>query len=264
MPRHCHLIFASVKMGCYCGSVTTVPVLLLASAGVGFGHAIMPDHWAPLAVLARTRRTPLRRVLQQSSLAAVAHVLLSVLLGGLLIVIGLRFRATVQRHEDFVVGGILLATGLVLLVLELLGRGHRHGDGHAHGHRYGHAHDHGNDDHGDHDHDADGDHQISGTTRTHRDLFALIVPFGAAASPDLTILPVFLAASALGSGPAAGSLAVFALVTIVTIVGMTVLTAAGARLLTGPRLGRGIDRRANLLTAATLVVIGGLVASGVI
>ncbi len=262
MPRHCHLIFASVKVRCYYGRVTTVPVLLLASAGVGFGHAIMPDHWAPLAVLARTRRTPLRRVLQQSSLAAVTHVLLSVLLGGLLILIGLRFRATVQRHEDLVVGGILLATGLVLLVLELLGRGHRHDDGHAHGH--GHADDHDNHDDGDRDHGADEDSKISGATRAHRDLFALIVPFGAAASPDLTILPVFLAASALGSGPAAGSLAVFALVTIVTIVGMTVLTAAGARLLTGPRLERGIDRRANLLTAATLVVIGGLVASGVI
>jgi ABC-type nickel/cobalt efflux system permease component RcnA len=251
--------------------VTTVPVLLLASAGVGFGHAILPDHWVPLAVLARTRRTPLGRVLRQSSLAAVTHVLLSVLLGGLLILIGLRFRATVQRHEDLVVGGILLATGLALLVLELLGRGYRHGDGHAHGHGHGHAHDHDHaDDHRDHDHDHDHDHshghdhQHSGASRAPRDRLAFIVPFGAAASPDLTILPVFLAASALGGGPAAGSLAVFAAVTVVTIVGLTVLTAAGARLLTGPRLERGIDRRANLLTAATLVVIGGLVASGVI
>jgi ABC-type nickel/cobalt efflux system permease component RcnA len=154
---------------------------------------------------------------------------------------------------------------LALLVLELLGRGYRHGDGHAHGHGHGHAHDHDHaDDHRDHDHSHGHDHQHTGTSRAPRDRLAFIVPFGAAASPDLTILPVFLAASALGGGPAAGSLAVFAAVTVVTIVGLTVLTAAGARLLTGPRLERGIDRRANLLTAATLVVIGGLVASGVI
>ena len=248
--------------------MTSVPVLLIASAGVGFGHAIMPDHWAPLAVLARTQRTPLRRVLRQSSLAAVAHVLLSLLLGGLLIVVGLRFRATVERHENLVVGGILLATGLVFLILELAGRGHRHGDGHSHDHRGGHGDGHGDHSHEHHDHGRshghghshERDHDHTDGTRRSRELLALIVPFGAAASPDLTILPVFLAAAAFGGGAAAGSLAVFAVVTIATIVGMTLLTAMGARLLTSPR----IDRGANILTAGTLLLIGGLVATGVI
>lgn len=250
--------------------MTSVPVLLLASAGVGFGHAIMPDHWAPLAVLARTQRTPLRRVLRQSSLAAVTHVLLSLLLGGVLIVVGLRLRTTVERHENLVVGGILLATGVVFLVLELAGRGHRHGEGHSldrHSHDQP-SHDHGHHSHGHHGHDhghADSHSHTHGhghphCTRSSRDLLALIVPFGAAASPDLTILPVFLAAGALGGGAAAGSLAVFAVVTIATIVGMTLLTVMGARLLTSPR----IDRGANLLTAGTLLLIGGLVATGVI
>ena len=27
--------------------------LLLAAAGVGFGHAVMPDHWMPLALAGR-------------------------------------------------------------------------------------------------------------------------------------------------------------------------------------------------------------------
>lgn len=243
-------------------------MLLIASAGVGFGHAIMPDHWAPMAVLARAQRTPLRRVLRQSSLAAVTHVVLSLLLGAVLILVGLRFRATVERHEDLIVGGILLATGAVFAVLELLGRGHQHGDGHEHhshehhdkGHerhdhdRHNHSHEHQSHEHGAHDH-AD-----AHTARSSRDLLALIVPFGAAASPDLTILPVFLAAGALGGGAAAGSLAVFAVVTIATIVGMTSLTVLGGRLLTGPR----IDRGANILTAGTLLLIGGLVAAGVI
>jgi threonine/homoserine/homoserine lactone efflux protein len=91
-------------------------------------------------------------------------------------------------------------------------------------------------------------------------LLALIVPFGAAASPDLTILPVFLAAGAVGGGAAAGSLVVFAAVTIATIVGMTLLTVMGARLLTSPR----IDRGANILSAGTLLLIGGLIAAGVV
>jgi hypothetical protein len=89
-------------------------------------------------------------------------------------------------------------------------------------------------------------------------MVAVIAGFGAAASPDLTILPVLLAASALGVGAAAGSLAIFALVTFATIVGLTVLAALGARLLAAA----WIDRFANQLTAAVLIVIGGVVAFG--
>jgi hypothetical protein len=86
------------------------------------------------------------------------------------------------------------------------------------------------------------------------------VPFGAAASPDLTILPVFLAASAVGVGTAVGTLVVFSLVTIGSIVGLTLLGA-----LAGYQLrGQWIDKGANLITAAVLVIIGLLVAADIV
>ncbi len=53
------------------------PALIAAAAGVGFGHAILPDHWVPLAVIGRTQRYPLARVARLSGLAGVAHVLVS-------------------------------------------------------------------------------------------------------------------------------------------------------------------------------------------
>ena len=112
-------------------------VLLLAAAGVGFGHAVLPDHWAPLAVLARTRKDPLPRVVRRSLAAAGTHVALSLLLGAVLIVVGLRFRDTVLRYEDYVVGGLLLATGAAFLALELTGRGHGHSHEGEHGHSHG-------------------------------------------------------------------------------------------------------------------------------
>ena len=91
-------------------------------------------------------------------------------------------------------------------------------------------------------------------------LAVLVIPFGAAASPDLTILPVFLAASAAGTAASLGTLLVFSLVTLVTIVGLTVLAALG-----GYRLrGAWIDRGANLVTALMLVAVGGLVATGLV
>ena len=64
-----------------------------------------------------------------------------------------------------------------------------------------------------------------------------MVPFGAAASPDLTILPVFLAATAAGLATAIGSVVVFAAATIGTIMGLTlgaaVLATIGLLVLLG-------------------------------
>jgi nickel/cobalt transporter (NicO) family protein len=238
--------------------VNSALALVLAAAGVGFGHAVLPDHWAPLAVLSRTRRDPLARVVRRSLAAAGAHVALSLLLGAVLIAVGLRFRGTVLRYEDYVVGGLLLATGAVFLVLELTGRGHGHSHEGEHGHSHGgngHGHDHA------HDH-AHHSHAPAPSSRPGRlqAAAALAVPFGAAASPDLTILPVFLAASALGGATAVGSLLVFAGVTMATIVGLTVAASLGVARLTAP----WVERRANLLSAGTLLVFGALIALGLV
>ena len=43
------------------GMSAATPALLAAAAGVALGHAILPDHWVPLAVLGSSRRYPLRR-----------------------------------------------------------------------------------------------------------------------------------------------------------------------------------------------------------
>jgi len=87
-----------------------------------------------------------------------------------------------------------------------------------------------------------------------------MIPFGAAASPDLTILPVFLAAATAGVGIAIGSLLVFAAVTIGTIVGLTLAATRGGYEIRG----QWLERWGNVFTALVLVVIGALVLTGVI
>ncbi len=89
---------------------------------------------------------------------------------------------------------------------------------------------------------------------------ALLIPFGVAASPDLTILPVFLAAATLGPATAIGSLIVFTIVTVSTFVGLTALAVAGSYQLTSPWL----DRYTNTMTAVTLITIGALIATNVL
>ena len=241
----------------------TTPALIAAAAGVGLGHAILPDHWVPLAVVGRTQKLSLRRVARLSLLAGIAHVLVSLVLGGIIIVLGLQFRSAIESAQSTIIGVVLVLTGLGFLVLELTGHGHshshEHGHGHSHEHGYGHSHGHGSqqqhDDPHDHDHEDEPDTQ----TRA-RGLAAIMVPFGAAASPDLTILPVFLAAAAAGTFAAIGALIVFSAVTIGTIVGLTLFACFGGYQLHGEWL----DRWGNAFTALVLLAIGTLVLVGVI
>jgi hypothetical protein len=221
------------------------PALLAAAAGVGFGHAILPDHWVPLAVLGRTRRYPLSRVARLSGLAGIAHVLVSIILGAVIIVVGLQFRSTIQSAQDTIIGWILIVTGIGFAAIELSGRGHTHDHDHHH-------------DDDDHTHEHDHDH--GGPRRGVGGLAAVMVPFGAAASPDLTILPVFLAATAVGIGTAIGSLVIFAAVTIGTIVGLTLAAARGGYEIRG----QWLERWGNAFTALVLVIIGLLVLTGTI
>ncbi len=229
--------------------MSATPALLVASAGVGFGHAILPDHWVPLAVVGRTRRYPLSKVARLSGLAGLAHVVISIVLGAVIIVVGLQFQSTVQSAQNTIIGCLLIATGLGFAAFETLSPGHTHEHpGHTHEHDHGHAHDH------------DHDHHDSHEQRGIRGLAAIMVPFGAAASPDLTILPVFLAATTAGVATAIGSLVIFAAVTVGTIVAFTLTAAKGGYKIRGEWL----ERWGNAITALVLVVIGVLVLTGAI
>lgn len=256
--------------------------ILAASVGVGLGHAILPDHWVPLAVLGRTRRYPLSKVARLSGLAGVAHVLVSIVLGAVVIAVGLQFRSSVQSAQDTIVGGLLLLTGVGFIAVELLGWGHHHGPG-GHTHAPGdHSHDHHDDEHEAHrpDHDQHGgtsgshghpleqdthghhahERGVAASARGWRRAGAVMIPFGAAASPDLTILPVFLAAAAAGVATAVTSVVLFAAATIGTIITLTVLAVVGGYQLQGEWL----ERWGNSITATVLVIIGALVLFGVI
>jgi nickel/cobalt exporter len=234
------------------------PALFAAAAGVAFGHAVLPDHWVPLAVLGRARRYPLAKIARLSGLAGVAHVLLSIVLGAAIIAVGLQFRSSVSSAQDTIIGWLLIATGAGFGVLQATGRGHRHDQDHGHDHPHVHDHSHGHD----HPHVDDHPHRHADPDARHGigRLAAIMVPFGAAASPDLTILPVFLAATTAGAATAVGSVVIFGAVTIGTMVGLTLGAAKGGYQIRGEWL----DRWGNAVTAGVLVVIGALVLGGVI
>jgi nickel/cobalt exporter len=230
--------------------VSSTPALIFAGAGVGFAHAVLPDHWLPLATVGRSQGYSRRRIARIAAAAGTTHVAVSLVLGALVIAIGLQLRGAIAGSQQVVVGALLLATGLWMLALHLRGHGHshRHPHDHHHPHAHRHAHDH-------HHHDLH-----SRRKGGRRSLGALMVAFGAAASPDLTILPVFFAASALGVGAAVGSLVAFTTATIVTIVALTVI----AHLAGGPIVARLAGHQGNSISALVLLGIGTLVLAGVL
>lgn len=282
--------------------ITSLVLLLAAAAAVAIVHSILPDHWVPLAVVARTHNWGLLRVGKVAALAATGHVLVSLLLAAIVAAVGLRFQSQLLAQQGHVVGIVLVASGLGFLGWGLTGHGHAHPHG-DHDHRdhedapaeHGHAgsehgaherdphqgerHDHAHETseaaalgsehqhphaHGKVVHSHAHDHEVflagqqerlvkASSRGTLAGLVATVaVPFGVAASPDLTILPVALAAGARGSGVVIAVLAVFSILTIATFVGLTVIgTAAGYQF-----KGEWLERNANTITSVVLIAIG--------
>ncbi len=245
-------------------------LLLGAAATVAILHSILPDHWVPLAVVARTQRWSLGRVARVSTLASLGHVVTSLVLGGIIALIGLQFQRQLDTQQGHIIGSILILTGIGFLIWGLVGGGHGHShSGERHTHNHGLKQEHGHDDHT-HNHTIEHAHaeehnpmhhayETSQATKKPASqqslagrLSAIAVPFGVAASPDLTILPVALAASAVGGSAIVGVLSVFAALTIVTFIGLTVLaTLAGYQI-----KGAWLENNANTITSLVLIAIG--------
>jgi nickel/cobalt exporter len=292
--------------------MTPTLLLLLAAATVGIIHSVLPDHWAPIAVVARTQRWTLARTARVSALAAGGHVVASLLLGGVTALIGLQFQHQFENQQGHVVGGVLVVTGVGFLLWGLTGHGHahelrwhgdaassagphEHNEGEGDGHPHSEGADHAAHEHQTHQHEHSAspiaalqgahahEHVHAGRRHSHRhnheafihqradlmarksaertlvgSLAAIVVPFGVAASPDLTFLPVAVAASAYGSTVVVATLAVFATVTMASFVALTVVaTAAGYQM-----KGEWLENHANTVTSVFLIAVGVVVYLG--
>jgi nickel/cobalt transporter (NicO) family protein len=225
-------------------SSSSLWLLLGAAVVVAVLHSLLPDHWVPLAIVARTQRWSLWRVGRVTFLASLGHVVTSLVLGGILALIGLQFQKEFETQQGHIIGVVLILTGIIFLIWGLVGNG-------PHGHTHEGSHDHDDDHDHDHDHPHNDEKAVKEQTKA-KGLAAIIVPFGVAASPDLTILPVALAASAVGTGAVVVVLSVFAVVTIVTFVGLTVIaTLAGYQI-----KGKWLENNANTITSLVLIAIG--------
>jgi nickel/cobalt transporter (NicO) family protein len=209
--------------------------LALAAAAVSVGalHAVAPDHWVPLAAVARAGGWSRRQTAERTLLCGLGHVTVSVALGLAALLVGREVIGVVGRPLESATGLLLIAFGIAYAIWGL-----RRGAARVHGHAHAHY---------DHVHEP-----------ARATVVSLLVIY--ALDPCVAVIPILLAATALGASTAAGVVLLYEVATIGAMIGLVLAARAGVRALSWRWLDRWPDATAGaVITTAGLAMflIGG-------
>lgn len=203
-------------------------VLLTSAVSVAFFHALAPDHWVPFVALAKSSRWSMRRLAWITTLAGMAHVVSSLLLG----LIGLWAGLAVHRLEGAEVWRgtvgiwLLIGFGVAYVVWGLKHAQHPH------------------------PHISIEDAVKAYAVRRMWMLFAIMV-FG----PCEPLIPLMFVASKQGLPTVWAISAAFSVVTIAMVVGQSLLSYAGVRLVNAPWMERYAHAMAGLMILLTAIAV---------
>jgi nickel/cobalt exporter len=231
--------------------------LLATGFAVGFLHSVIPTHWLPFVVAARTQRWTKTKTLAVTGFAGVGHVIFTTALGVLIVWGGMAINSRIGNAFPFLAGGALIALGIFYLVRQMKG-------GHGHVHLFGgHSAEHHSRDHGDHHH-LHPDDSIEDEERVlERDWsrqrsdwaaitgLLLLLTF----SPCEAFLPVFLTGAKYGWLGFALLSTVLAVATITGMITFTSLTLLGLQRLQFKTL----EKYEPLIVSAVFFILGFLV-----
>ncbi|MDP9017961.1 MAG: hypothetical protein M3N19_06560 [Candidatus Eremiobacteraeota bacterium] len=233
-------------------------VLIGAVAAVGVLHTIVPDHWAPITMLARQQGWTKAHVVRAAALAGSGHtistLIIAVLVWALGTAVALRFGNLVSSISSIA----LIAFGLWIALSSIREmREQEHELGHSHlGHAHVHRHEEAGEEHRHfhehHEHDWHApdaaqlhDHEHKTSSRT-----ALLLIIGS--SPMVEGIPAFFAASKYGVPQLVTMTIVFAVSTIATYIVTCLLGVAGLE-----RVGFGkLERYGEVLSGAFIALTG--------
>lgn len=188
-------------------------------------HTIVPDHWAPIAIIARNRGWSRAQTARAAAIAGFGHTVSTLLIG---VVAWLAGTLAAQRFGHLVdlaagIGLVVFGLWTVIASIRELNEPPK----------------------------EDFDHAV-GALRRASSRTALLLIVGS--SPSIEVLPAFLAAARLGVSALALMAFVFALTTIGTYVITCVVSAAGLE-----RLRFAAIERYGEVTSGVFVMIIGLI-----
>jgi len=226
--------------------VASTPLLLFLSAcSTAVIHALIPDHWLPFALMARSQGWTVRRTLTLVGITGAIHAGVSIALGTLVYAVGWGMARRMAGHfqaSSAIAGGwLMLLFGLGYGIMAHLREARAH-------HSEGRA-----DDRPDpagvplHPLHAHG-HLLSRWSRGTITGGALVAIIGI--SPCVLLQPILFAAGAEGAGVAAVAAAGFAACTVGTMIAVTWAASRGIERLDLPFFARYGDLASGLVLAA--------------
>lgn len=235
-------------------------LLLLATVTVGVLHTAVPDHWAPIALVARQKGWSKGQTARAAAIAGLGHTVSTLIIALIVWVGGATLAVRFGRVVNLLSSLALIGFGAWLAASswrELRGKqraaqGHY---GHAHAHRHGdgleHRHWHAHDESDWHAAASSGAaalphrHEHSVSSRT-----SLLLILGS--SPMLECIPLFFAAGRFGTGLLVAMGALFSVSTIATYVVLCLISASGME-----RLNlRGLEEYGEVLSGLFIAALG--------
>ncbi len=201
-------------------------ILIISVGVVGILHTIVPDHWAPITLIARERKWTKGQTAKAALIAGIGHVVTTLVLGAIVWIAGVAIATRFGHDVDLISSLALIAFGLWIAIASWkeVHEGHEHSHEHEH----------------DHDHSPKGK-----KTRT-----ALLLILGS--SPMIEGIPAFFAAGKYGIGVIAIMAIVFALATISTYVILCVSSYSGIQ-----RINLGtFEKYGEVISGSFIALIG--------
>jgi ABC-type nickel/cobalt efflux system permease component RcnA len=212
--------------------VNSTELLLIGAVfAVGTLHTMVPDHWLPIALMARQRHWSSRKTALAALQAGAGHTVSTLVIAVVFWAAGAAVATRFGGWIDTATSVALVGFGLWVAfgAIREIKHGHEHGHEHEHGHDAAHSHQ---------------DHHQRGSR------MALLLILGS--SPMIEGIPAFFAAGQYGAGLLIVMALVFAASTISVYVVLSVYSARGLK---GIRLGR-FERYGELLSGLVIAVIG--------
>jgi ABC-type nickel/cobalt efflux system permease component RcnA len=235
-------------------------LLVSAVIAVGVLHTMVPDHWAPIALLARQQGWTKRRTARAAAIAGFGHTVSTLIIAVIVWAAGALLAMRFGHLLNLASSIALIAFGSWIAISSWRELRGSHGHDHAHfGHAHLHWHAGGLEHRHWHEHHAHDWHSIEGAlalTPVHEhehetsSRTALLLILGS--SPMIEGIPAFFAAGRYGAPLLALMAVLFALSTIATYVALCVASASGMQRF---NLGR-FEEYGEVISGALIAAIG--------